>query len=346
MSGDRTRIFINYRRTDSAAAAGRLADRLRNHFDRDAVFMDVEGGISGGEDFTAVIDTAIQAAVAMVVVIGRSWLTCTNERGERRLDEPQDPVVREIVAGLDRRILVLPVLVDGASMPAAAKLPTALRPLARRQACEISGTRWTDDVARIVETLARVVPASGDEGASRGGVPAAKSVNPSAEMRLYTEIAPAAEPGDTGEPQRRLVADLTNLGAQGEFWLRLHSDDFPHPKGLKNLVGRWRDSRFKRMTLGTGETETALIATLIKNESVSSTQYQFVIHGLNDDITPGYFIADTPQARFNLHNTMCHLAVIVLSEPPMPMPLSKDLIFQGLAISERDGASRFDMTKG
>ncbi len=36
------RIFISYRRDDSAAHAGRLYDRLIDHFDQQSVFMDVD----------------------------------------------------------------------------------------------------------------------------------------------------------------------------------------------------------------------------------------------------------------------------------------------------------------
>lgn len=49
------RIFINYRREISAAAAGRLFDRLLQHFDRECLFMDVDG-IEPGVDFIKTLD--------------------------------------------------------------------------------------------------------------------------------------------------------------------------------------------------------------------------------------------------------------------------------------------------
>ena len=37
------RIFISYRRSDDQSAAGRLYDRLLQHFDREQLFMDAVG---------------------------------------------------------------------------------------------------------------------------------------------------------------------------------------------------------------------------------------------------------------------------------------------------------------
>lgn len=42
-------IFISYRRDDSAAYAGRLYDRLTNHFGQRHIFMDIDH-IKPGQD--------------------------------------------------------------------------------------------------------------------------------------------------------------------------------------------------------------------------------------------------------------------------------------------------------
>jgi len=36
------KIFLSYRRQDSAGVAGRIYDRLRDHFGNDAVVMDID----------------------------------------------------------------------------------------------------------------------------------------------------------------------------------------------------------------------------------------------------------------------------------------------------------------
>jgi len=92
-------IFISYRRVYAAGHAGRLFDRLADHFGKDAVFIDVEG-IEAGVDFVEVIEQAVGGCTVLLAVIGRSWLTCVDEQGRRRLDDPQDFIRLEIGSAL------------------------------------------------------------------------------------------------------------------------------------------------------------------------------------------------------------------------------------------------------
>ena len=147
---------MSYRRVDSRADAGRLFDRLKDHFGQGEVFMDVEGGIARGEDFSQRIDAALQEATALVVVIGKLWLRCEDAHGRTRLSNSDDWVRLEIKTALTRGILVMPVLVGAASPPSAEQLPEEIRMLARRQASEISDARWDYDVSQIIKALERV----------------------------------------------------------------------------------------------------------------------------------------------------------------------------------------------
>lgn len=166
-----TGIFISYRRIDTRVYAGRLFDRLARHFGPSAVFMDIEGGISRGTDFVTAIEQAVAGVDAMVVVIGHHWSTCTDDRGLRRLDSDNDWVRQEIVSALRRDILVLPVLVGGATMPRAEDLPENIRGLARKQATEITDSRWDYDTGEIFKTLERVVkPGSDAQRPRRAGL--------------------------------------------------------------------------------------------------------------------------------------------------------------------------------
>ena len=148
------RIFISYRRADTIGHAGRLHDELRAHFRRDRVFMDLSG-IDAGDDFVKRIDAAIRSCDALVAVIGDEWVSCV-EGGTRRLDRPDDLVRTEVAGALQRGIPVVPVLVEGARMPAADDLPAPLKPLASRHAHEISDARWSYDVERLVKALEKI----------------------------------------------------------------------------------------------------------------------------------------------------------------------------------------------
>jgi TIR domain-containing protein len=131
------RIFISYRREETAYPAGWLYDRLADRFGSDQVFKDVDS-IQLGDDFVDVITRAVGACDVLLAVIGREWLTITDARGRRRLDNPNGFVRLEIEAALTRNVRVIPILVDGASMPDAAELPESLARLVRRQALELT----------------------------------------------------------------------------------------------------------------------------------------------------------------------------------------------------------------
>jgi TIR domain len=147
-----TKVFINYRRDDSIAAAGRLHDRLAQAFGRRHVFMDVDN-IPAGVDFQAHLDARIADCDVVLVIIGPEWLNITDQKGHRRIDNAEDFVGAEIAAALERQIRVIPVLVDGAHMPPANELPERLRPLTRRNAVEVRNTQFGSDAERLIKKM-------------------------------------------------------------------------------------------------------------------------------------------------------------------------------------------------
>jgi hypothetical protein len=151
-------IFVSYRRSDTSAYSGRLHDTLESHFVPPAqLFRDLDG-IEAGADFVDAIDQALDASDAMIVLIGPQWLAPTSDGGPPRIEDPSDYVHREIAGALACGVRVFPVLVGGASMPSPSELPEMLTQLARRNALEISDSRWDYDVTRLAEALGRVAP--------------------------------------------------------------------------------------------------------------------------------------------------------------------------------------------
>ncbi len=148
-------IFISYRRQDSQGSAGRLADTLKAQFAQSQIFRDIET-IEPGVDFVEAIERALASCVVMLAVMGPRWLSATDKLGRRRLDDPNDYTRIEIAAALQRKVRVIPVLVDGAAMPDAEDLPDDLKTLARRQASELSDKRWDFDVRQLVLTLEKI----------------------------------------------------------------------------------------------------------------------------------------------------------------------------------------------
>ena len=150
------RIFISYRRDDAAAHAGRLCDKLCAHFKESNIFMDL-GKIKPGDDFVEVIKGEVEACDTMLVLIGRQWLTITDENGLRRLDCSDDQVRSEVEAGLNGGLKVIPVSLQGAAIPGKQQLPASIRKLANLNASELSETRWDYDVGKLIEAICEPV---------------------------------------------------------------------------------------------------------------------------------------------------------------------------------------------
>jgi PQQ-like domain/TIR domain len=150
------RIFMSYRREDTAYPAGWLYERLASHFGRNQVFKDIDS-IDLGDDFVEVITTAVGSCDVLLALIGDRWLGITDQDGRRRLDSSGDFVRVEIEAALARNVRVIPILVDGAQMPRADELPESLAKLPRRQALELSPHRFDSDTQRLLRVLDRTI---------------------------------------------------------------------------------------------------------------------------------------------------------------------------------------------
>ncbi len=178
-------VFISYRREDSGGYAGRIYDRLTSRLGRENVFFDVDA-IPPGRDFVDVLSDRVGKCDALLAVIGKSWVSSADSQNRRRLDDPNDFVRIEIEAALQRNVPVIPVLVDGAPMPQPGELPDSLKKLTRRQAIEISLTRFDSDAERLTDALSQLEDelrrrdaAGGEPPARMGPAPAAISTGAS-----------------------------------------------------------------------------------------------------------------------------------------------------------------------
>lgn len=153
------RLFLSYRRDDSAGFAGRLADALEEKFGVGSVFRDVDD-IQPGEDFIHAIEDHLREVDAVLVMIGPHFLEASAD-GLRRLGGKGDFVSMEIQAALASGKPLIPLLVGGAAMPVELDLPDTITALARRQAVVLSDGNWRNDVERLVATLRALLPRQG-----------------------------------------------------------------------------------------------------------------------------------------------------------------------------------------
>jgi hypothetical protein len=145
-------IFLSYRRSDSEPETALLEKSLKAHLPDAKLFLD-SFYIQPGEDFQKAILEVLWATSVMLVVIGDSWLTASDKNGRRRLDLLDDYVRFEIVTGLSKDILVLPILVHNAQMPTKEELPEELRPLSAINALRIREATWDIDVQQLIRMV-------------------------------------------------------------------------------------------------------------------------------------------------------------------------------------------------
>jgi TIR domain len=153
------KIFINYRRDDADAYAGRLHEALSNEFGEDEVFL-AEFSIRGGEIWDWTIQQAVAHTQVMLALVGPRWLQKESE-GKRRIDSPTDVVRREIVGALDRGTTVVPVLLPEAVLPSSNDFEwnDPLRVLPSVQFHRLGGVRhWKADVATLLTTIKGHLP--------------------------------------------------------------------------------------------------------------------------------------------------------------------------------------------
>ena len=212
-------IFVSYRRSETGHVAGRLADRLRERFGPSKVFIDVES-IQPGVDFVRAIEEAVGRSDVVLALIGRQWLTISDEDGRRRLDDPHDYVVHEIQAALARDVRLIPVLVDGSEMPAREDLPAALEPMVSRNAIRLNLETFRRDVRSLVEALEELVPGVGPTAA--GEPPKALLWSHTmTRRRLLRAALGAAALGATGLG----LWSLSRLDRGGPLWVFATGDE-------------------------------------------------------------------------------------------------------------------------
>ena len=197
--GEAARVFISYRRQETAWPARQLYDVLVAELGADRVFKDVDN-IEPGDDFVERIQSAVGSCQVLLALIGPQWLTVTDAKGVRRLDDPEDFVRLEVETALSRDdVRVIPILVDDAKMPRPQDLPKELAALTRRQAVEINPIDF--DTRRLLRVLndtfkdVRSEPAAPMISGARAGLRPDGSSTPAVPL---VESSPPAGTGDEG----------------------------------------------------------------------------------------------------------------------------------------------------
>jgi TIR domain len=144
-------VFVSYRRDDAAESAGRLARALSRSLGEENVFFDVES-LRGGQNWVNELFRLGQLCDFVLAVIGPRWME-PGANGRPRICEKGDAVRLEIESVHCSGSTVIPILVDGATMPTTQDLPANLRVIGFNQAVTVNGSSFDRDVARLVADL-------------------------------------------------------------------------------------------------------------------------------------------------------------------------------------------------
>ena len=148
------KIFINYRKALSFDQAQLLHELLAQYFKRSELFLD-DQNIEGGSNWVSELEAQVRGSAVVLVLLPEGWVDATDERGSRRIDNPDDFVRFEIVTALQRGIEVIPLVVDNAALPKLQDLPQVLWPLLNIQYLDFRRTSYRDDAKTIADHIKR-----------------------------------------------------------------------------------------------------------------------------------------------------------------------------------------------
>jgi TIR domain len=242
-------VFVSYRRKDSEGESGRLFDDLISHFGSESVFMDVSA-IEPGRDFRKAIDQSVTTCSVLLAIIGQEWLGLKDAAGRPRLEDPNDFVRLELASALRRDIPVIPVLVRGAKMPEADRLPPDLQELVYRNAVELTHARWKSDVQLLIRALRPYLDVQPD--ASRRGIDAAESPNAPLAAQSTTTRIPRVDTAVTGpfsqpDALQRICRELSSyIGPVAEVIVKRAAKKCSTSEDLITTVAREIDDETER----------------------------------------------------------------------------------------------------
>jgi hypothetical protein len=205
------KVFISYRRDDSIESAGRIYDWLASRLPEDSVFIDVDS-ILAGADFREALEKTLDQTGVVLAVIGQKWLDIEDKSGRRRLDNPEDLVRIEIETAMQRKVPVMPILVQGAEMPTAQQLPESLAPFAYRNALQVRpNPDFNNDMGRVARALESYVP---DLAVAAAPIPGRGPTVTRGAPLPVTQASPA--------PEKQTAPPLLPIGATVRAVRRIH----------------------------------------------------------------------------------------------------------------------------
>jgi hypothetical protein len=184
------KFFISYRKDDAPSAAFMIDERIGMRFGKERTFLDYHA-IPAGEDFRPWLWGALDQSIALIAVIGSRWLGIADDHTPL-ISREEDFVRREVAEALRKSIPVVPVLVEGGTLPSASLLPEDVRPIVHRQYVTLNRRTLGRDLEYLMDRLAALDGSLDD---------AAKDVEPA---------GAATTPAGIGSISRNRIGNVLN----------------------------------------------------------------------------------------------------------------------------------------
>lgn len=253
------KILLSYRRSDAMQIAGRIFDRLVSRYGPSEILGEIDG-TPPGVDFQQHIHDIVGRCEIMLVIVGPDWLG-RRDASDCAIQHEYDPIRIELEVGLQRRLRVVPILVDGARMPAQSELPSSLRNFVYLNALEVSsGPNFNPHIDRLI----RMIDSYSGMEAHVHALPSRASNGTAGQtVTQYESLADNRSP-TPGTPSTSGREGLRSL----QVFISYTTKDILTAEALCSAleqagVGCWMAPR--NLTLG-GDTEKEIVATIAKSQ--------------------------------------------------------------------------------
>jgi hypothetical protein len=183
------RVIIVAREASLKSIAERLYQRIADKFGAAQVALGAESLSEPGESLSEAIEQRIRSSDALIVLIGTQWL-----EGDW-VNKKRDPERIALLAAIESKKRILPLLVDGASLPDEEQLPEALHPLLDRAGVPIRSESLDATLNDIESTLEKIIKPPASVGTPPQDLGPVRPVAPT--PTAQSELAPPLPPRPT-----------------------------------------------------------------------------------------------------------------------------------------------------
>jgi len=177
-------VFISYRSSDGKDKATALARDLGAVFGDEQVFLDKDD-LRAGVRWREEIAQTLKARPILLLLLTPQLLAATDDRGALRIDDPTDPIRREVADALAGGAHLIPLLCDDvAAPPPAAELPAPFNRIGDFTWRPLRAYDWHHDVQRLVDDLHALGVVATPPAVTPTSAPPGQSVGQASRRRL------------------------------------------------------------------------------------------------------------------------------------------------------------------